>query len=59
MQTKVPAIESALPVLALALFEALKVKKRSVDRFWLKPWFWNLTMLVIVGLVILRHICPS
>jgi len=56
MHTRVPGLESALPGLALAAFEAVKAKKGSTDRFWSRPWFWNLTMLAIVGLVIVRRL---
>jgi len=56
MQTQISGLESALLGLALAVFEAVRAKKGSVDRFWVKPWFWNLTMLAIVGLVIVRRL---
>jgi hypothetical protein len=52
----VPALESALPGLALTAFEYARLKNRSADRFWTRPWFWNLAMLAIVGLVILRRL---
>lgn len=56
LHIQVPPIENALPALIYVGYELVISKKPDVSRFWTRPWFWNLIMLLVVAGIMLRRL---
>ncbi|MEZ5359031.1 MAG: hypothetical protein R3F48_09400 [Candidatus Zixiibacteriota bacterium] len=58
--SEVPPIEAALPALILTGFEyTLAKNKKSKDnlkRFWMRPWFWNVLLALMLAGIMLRRL---
>ena len=54
LHLQISNIESGLPALVFFIFGGIRTK--FADRFWSRPLFWNLILIIVTGVVIILRI---
>ena len=54
LHLQISNIESGLPALIFVIFGGIRTK--FAERFWSRPLFWNLVLIIVTGAIIILRI---